>query len=314
MVTKRKHSMNVGGSFKKDWQLYVMLIPLFIWLVYFAYKPLCGLIIAFKDYSVFKGIADSKWVGLENFKYLLTGPGSVYFWRAFKNTIVISLYNIIFGFPIPIILAIMFNEMKNKFFRKSVQTIGYLPYFFSDVVIAGIIISILSPNIGVINNILVNLGIINDGIYFLVEPKYFRSIFVLSDIWKESGFNSIIYFAALSGISPILYEAARMDGASKFQQIKNITIPSIMPTIIIMFILRVGKLLNIGYERILLLYTPQTYEKADIISTYIYRLGLKENGMMDVATATGLFNSIIAFILVYVTNRITRKLSDTGLW
>ncbi|GKX29405.1 sugar ABC transporter permease [Vallitalea longa] len=314
MVSKRKHSINVGESFKKDWQLYVMLIPLFIWLVYFAYKPLYGLIIAFKDYSVFKGIADSKWVGLENFKYLLTGPGSVYFWRAFKNTIVISLYNIIFGFPIPIILAIMFNEMKNKFFRKSVQTIVYLPYFFSDVVIAGIIISILSPNIGVINNILVNLGIINDGIYFLVEPKYFRSIFVLSDIWKESGFNSIIYFAALSGISPILYEAARMDGASKFQQIKNITIPGIMPTIIIMFILRVGKLLNIGYERILLLYTPQTYEKADIISTYIYRLGLKENGMMDVATATGLFNSIIAFILVYVTNRITRKLSDTGLW
>ncbi|GAA0178898.1 sugar ABC transporter permease [Clostridium sediminicola] len=314
MVKSNRWFSNAKEVLRKDWQLYVMLLPLFVWLCFFAYKPLYGLVIAFKDYSVFKGVEASPWVGFEHFKYLLTGPGSVFFWRAFKNTVIISIYNILFGFPIPIILAIMFNEVKKVFFRKSVQTIVYLPYFFSDVVIAGIIISLLSPNIGVINNILISLGIIEKGIYFLVEPKFFRSIFVLSDIWKTSGFNSIVYFAAMASISPILYEAAKIDGATKLQQIWYVTIPSIVPTIIIMLILRIGQLLNVGYERVLLLYTPQTYEVADIISTYIYRIGLKENGMLDVAAAAGLFNSIIAFLLVFATNRITKKMTDTGLW
>ena len=298
----------------KDWQLFIMLIPLFLWLLFFAYKPLYGLIISFKDYSVFKGIKESPWIGLDHFKYLMFGPGSVFFWRAFRNTIIISAYNIIFGFPIPIILALMFNEVRKPLFRKAVQTIVYLPYFFSDVVIAGIIITLLSPNIGVINNILIHFGLLDKGIYFLVEPKFFRSIFIFSDIWKMSGFNSIIYFAAIVGISPILYEAAKIDGASKLQQIWHVTLPSLTPTIIIMLILRIGKLLNIGYERVLLLYTPQTYQVADIISTYIYRIGLKENGMLDIATATGLFNSLIAFALVFTTNRLTKKIADTGLW
>lgn len=315
MMTKMKEWGNTTSKvLKKDWQLYVLLIPLFLWLIFFAYKPLYGLLIAFKDFSVFKGIKDSPWVGLDHFRYLLFGPGSVFFWRAFKNTIIISIYNIVYGFPIPIILALMFNEVKNAFFRKSVQTIVYLPYFYSDVVIAGIIITLLSPNVGVINNVLINMGVIEKGIYFLVDPKYFRSIFILSDIWKTAGFNSIIYFAAMVGISPMLYEAAKIDGASKLQQMWHITLPSLTPTIVIMLILRIGQLLNIGYERILLLYTPQTYEVADVISTYIYRIGLKENGMLDVAAATGLFNSLIAFFLVFITNRITKKMTDTGLW
>jgi putative aldouronate transport system permease protein len=302
------------GVVRRDWQLYVMLIPLFVWLCFFSYKPLYGLLMAFKDYSVFKGMSGSPWIGLDNFEYLLKGPGSIYFWRAFKNTIIISCYNIIFGFPIPILLALMFNEVKKAFFRKAIQTIVYLPYFFSDVVIAGIIITMLSPNIGVINNVMIDLGIIDKGIYFLAKPQYFRTIFVMSDIWKTAGFNSIIFYAAISGISPMLYEAARIDGASKLQQIRHITLSSIVPTIIIMLILRVGQLLNIGYERVLLLYSPQTYEVADIISTYVYRIGLTESGMTDIATATGLFNSMIAFILVFITNYFAKKNTDAGLW
>ncbi len=307
MTELRKRQKSKKDVFRKDWELYVLLLPLVIWLVFFAYKPLYGIVIAFKDYSVFKGISDSPWVGLDHFKYLLTGAGSVFFYRAFRNTVIISFYNIIYGFPIPIALALMFNEVKKAYFRKTVQTIVYLPYFFSDVVIAGIIITMLSPNVGVFNNMFIDLGLIDKGIYFLVEPKFFRSIFVMSDIWKTAGFNSIIYFAAMVGISPALYEAAKIDGATKLQQIRHITLPSLTSTIVIMLILRIGKLLNIGYERVLLLYTPQTYEVADVISTYIYRIGLKENGMLDIAAATGLFNSVIAFMLVFFTNKITKK-------
>lgn len=314
MTELRKRQKSKKDVFRKDWELYVLLLPLVIWLVFFAYKPLYGIVIAFKDYSVFKGISDSPWVGLDHFKYLLTGAGSVFFYRAFRNTVIISFYNIIYGFPIPIALALMFNEVKKAYFRKTVQTIVYLPYFFSDVVIAGIIITMLSPNVGVFNNMFIDLGLIDKGIYFLVEPKFFRSIFVMSDIWKTAGFNSIIYFAAMVGISPALYEAAKIDGATKLQQIRHITLPSLTSTIVIMLILRIGKLLNIGYERVLLLYTPQTYEVADVISTYIYRIGLKENGMLDIAAATGLFNSVIAFMLVFFTNKITKKMTDTGLW
>ena len=299
---------------KEDWQVYVLLLPLLIWLFLFAYKPMYGLAIAFQDYNLFKGISGSDWVSFDNFRELFVGSGSAYFWRAFVNTCAISLYTLIFTFPIPIILALFFNEVKDGLFRRGVQTAMFLPHFLSEVVLAGIVISFLQPNTGIINVLLQRIGIIDEGIYFLTKPEWFRPVYILSGVWKEAGFGSIVYFAALSGISPDQYEAARVDGASKIQQMIYISLPGITPTIIIMLIIRIGKLLSVGFERVLLLYQPVTYEKADILSTYIYRLGLTGSNDFSLATAAGLFNSIIGFILVVAANKISKKLSETVLW
>lgn len=302
------------NTIKTDWPIYVLLAPLLIWYIMFAYKPMGGLVIAFQDYSPFKGIAGSEWVGLENFKELLFGKGSGYFWRAFKNTFLISFYGLIFGFPVPILLALMFNEAKDGIFRRGVQTILYLPHFISEVIMVGIVIAFLQPQTGIINVLLMKTGNLKEGIYFITKPEMFRSIYILSGMWKEAGFSSIIYFAALASIPPELYEAARSDGANRFQQMLHVSIPGIAPTIIIMLIIRIGKLLAVGYERILLLYRPVTYETADVLSTYIYRLGLTGSSDFALATAAGLFNAVIGFILVRAANTISRKISETALW
>ncbi|MFI3237053.1 MAG: ABC transporter permease subunit [Lachnospiraceae bacterium] len=299
---------------KDNWQLYVLLAPLMIWLTLFSYKPMYGLLIAFKDYNLFRGMDGSEWVGLYNFERLFTGSGAVNFWRAFKNTIIISSYSLLFAFPIPIILALFFNEVKDGLFRRGVQTVMFLPHFLSDVILAGIVTSFLQPSTGIVNVLLSNLGIIDSGIYFLMEPSWFRPIYILSTLWKEAGFGSIVYFAALSGISPEQYEAASVDGASKIQKMLYVSLPGIAPTIAIMLIIRIGNLLNVGYELIMLLYQPVTYETADVLSTYIYRLGITGSNDFSLAAAAGLFNSVIGFCLVIGANKISKKMSDTVLW
>lgn len=298
---------------REDWQLYVLLLPLLIWLALFSYKPMTGLVIAFKDYNLYKGMADSPWVGTEKFVELFTGAGSATFWRAFWNTLKTSGYSLLFTFPLPIILALFFNEIKDNMFRRGVQTVMFLPHFLSEVILAGIFTAFLQPDTGIINVLLMRVGILEEGIYFLIKPEWFRPVYIVSELWKEAGFGSIVYFAALSGISPDQYEAATVDGATKLQKMMFISLPGISSTIAIMLIIRIGNLLTVGYERILLLYQPATYETADVLSTYIYRIGLTQKDF-SLAAAAGLFNSVIAFVLVIGANRISKIISDTALW
>lgn len=300
--------MNLLKKKFKNYELYLILLPMIIWYVIFAYRPMYRLIIAFQDYNLFKGISGSQWVGLLNFKNFLT---SQYFYVTLKNTLVLSLYGLIFEFPLAIIFALMLNEVKNKYFKNFVQTASFIPYFVAIVVAAGITINILSPSTGVVNIILEKLGFSKK--YFMSKPEYFRGIFVGLNIWKNTGFNAIVYLAALTGIDKALYEAAKIDGAGKFNQLIYITIPSIMPTIIIMLVLRIGKMLNIAFETVLLLYQPATYSTSDVISTYVYRTGMLSQDF-GLSTAVGLFNAVVGFILIFGANRLSKKITDSGLW
>ncbi|MCF2871169.1 ABC transporter permease subunit [Octadecabacter sp. G9-8] len=293
---------------KREWQLYAMLLPTIIWLIVFLYKPMYGLQIAFKDYSIFRGVAGSPWIGFEHFDSLFNNDQ---FLRALRNTIIMSVYGLLFGFPVPILLALMFNEVLNQTFKKSAQTIVYLPHFISSVIIAGIVITSFSPSAGIVNTILGWFGI--DSIYFLTKPEWFRPIFIGTGIWQEAGFQSIVYLAAIAGVSPTLYESAVVDGASRWQMMWKITIPSIMATVIIMLIIRIGNILEISFEMIILLYQPATYETADVVNTFIYRQGL-QGGQYDFAAAAGLFNAIVAFVLVITANTISKRYSRTSLW
>lgn len=305
---KSDRLQKIGDHLRNEWQLYVMLLPTIIWLVVFLYKPMYGLQIAFKDYSIFRGVAASPWIGLEHFETLFA---SDQFLRALRNTIYISLYSLFFGFPIPILLALMFNEVLQKVFKKTAQTIVYLPHFISSVIIAGIVITAFSPSAGIVNTILGWFGV--DTIYFLTKPEWFRPIFIGTTIWQEAGFQSIVYLAAIAGVSPTLYESAVVDGASRWQMMWKITVPSIMPTIIIMLIIRIGNMLEVSFEMIILLYQPATYETADVINTFIYRQGL-QSGQYDFAAAAGLFNAVVAFVLVMAANTISKRYSRTSLW
>ena len=294
--------------FKREWQIYVMLAPMIIWFLVFLYKPMYGLQIAFKDYSIFRGIEASPWVGLEHFNDLFSNSQ---FLRAIKNTFLISFYSLIFGFPVPILLALMFNEIINAVFKRSAQTIVYLPHFISTVIIAGIVITAFSPSAGIVNTVLSWFGL--DSVYFLTKAEWFRPIFIGSGIWQEAGFSSIIFLAAIAGVNPSLYESAVVDGASRWQMMWKITLPSILPTIIIMLIIRIGNLMEVGFELIILLYQPATYETADVINTYIYRQGL-QSGQYDLAAAAGFFNAVVAFVLVMAANSISKRFSRTSLW
>lgn len=293
---------------KADWQVYVLLAPMVIWFIVFLYIPMSGLQIAFKDFSLFRGISGSSWVGFEHFYTLFEDEN---FLRAIKNTFVISFYGLIFGFPIPIMLALMFNEIHHFIFKRVAQTIAYLPHFISVVIVAGLVISFLSPTTGVLNIILEALGF--DKVYFLTNPEYFRTIFIGSNIWKEAGFDSIVYLAAIASVNPSLYESAKVDGATRFQMMYKITLPTILPTILIMLIIKIGNMVEVGFEYIILLYQPSTFETADVISTYIYRVGL-QGSQYDVATAAGLFNAVVAFVMVYAANWLSRKYSSSSLW
>lgn len=292
----------------RDRMLYYLLIPFLLWFLVFKYLPMWGIQIAFKDFSLFKGISGSEWLGLAHIKEFI---GSEYFLRVFKNTVILSLYGLLICFPAQIILAIMISEVTRDRFRKVVQTLTYLPHFISAVVIAGIVTTFLAPQNGLINIVLEMFGM--EKIYFLTNPDYFRGIYTTMNLWKETGFASIIFIAAIAGIDTQQYEAAKMDGANKFKQILHVTLPGILPTIVVMFIMKIGNLLSVGYETIILLYQPATYETADVISTYVYRSGLID-GRYDFATAVGLFNSVVALVLVVTANKISKKVTDSSLW
>jgi len=304
----RRRAVWVGDHFRREWQIYVLLAPTIIWFIIFLYKPMYGLQIAFKDYSIFRGIDGSPWIGFEHFYTLFENDQ---FLRAIKNTVIISLLSLLFGFPAPIILALMFNEILNRFYKRTAQTIVYLPHFISTVIIAGIVLTAFSPSAGIVNTILGWFGL--EPIYFLTKPEWFRPIFIGSGIWQEAGFQSIVYLAAIAGVNPSLYESAVVDGASRWQMMWKITLPSILPTIIIMLIIRIGNLMEVGFELIILLYQPATYQTADVINTFIYRQGLQQ-GQYDLAAAAGLFNAVVAFVLVMTANTISRRVSRTSLW
>ncbi|MEA4890706.1 MAG: ABC transporter permease subunit [Clostridiaceae bacterium] len=294
-------------SFLRDKALWLIVLPGILWYILFCYGPMYGLIISFMDFQPFKGIAKSNWVGFLWFEQFFD---SQFFWRLIRNTLLLNLYNIIFSFPVPIILALFLNEIRWPWYKKAAQTIVYLPHFISTVVIVGILVNFVTPA-GIVNSV-INFFTGNT-INFMIKPEWFRTLYVVSGIWQSAGWGSIIYLAALSGVDPSLNEAASVDGASKIQQILHISIPCILPTIIIMLILNLGSILSIGYEKIILMYNTSTYETADVINTYVYRRGII-NGEYSFGTAVGLFQSVINFVFIVAANRFSRKISEVSLW
>ncbi len=308
---KSNMDLSTGQTIRKDlrlnWIIYLMALPVIAYYLIFHYGPMYGLLIAFKDYSPAEGIWGSHWVGFKHFDSFFNG---IYFWRLIRNTVLINVYDLIFGFPAGIILALLLNEIRKMMFKRFVQTISYLPHFISIVVVAGMMFDFLSRD-GLINQLIGMFGIAP--IDFLKESGWFRFIFVSSGIWQGIGWGSIIYLASIANIDPTLYEAAKIDGASRWRQIFHITIPGIMPTIVIMLILNMGNMLSVGSEKVLLLYNPLTYETADVISTYVYRKGILEASYSFTA-AVGLFNSVISLILIVSANAISKRVSENKLW
>lgn len=305
--------LSLGTKIKKEWNrnkyIYFLAIPLIAYYLIFHYGPMYGIIMAFQDFSIADGIMGSPFVGFDNFIKFFN---SHYFWRLLRNTLMLSIQNIVWGFPAPLILALLLNEIKHKRFKKTVQTVTYLPHFISLVVVCGMLTQFLSRD-GFITSILSSLGLV-EKTNLLAAKEYFRTIYVASGIWQEIGWGTIIYLAALSGVDEQLYEAAAIDGANRFRRLLNVTLPSIAPTIIMLFILRIGQVMSVGFEKVILLYNPQTYETADVLSSYIYRYGLGGSFDYGYTTAIGLFSSVINFILVITANQISKKVSETSLW
>lgn len=302
---------NIGRRILRDFVFnkynYLLLAPALIYYIVFHYVPMYGAQIAFRDYYVTKGILGSDWAGLKYFEQFFT---SYYFERLITNTVLLSGLNILWGFPAPILLALLLNEVRSQLFKKSVQTITYLPHFISLVVACGIIIDFTKQN-GLINDIIAFFG--GERILFLQSPEWFRPVYIISGIWQEIGWGSIIYLSAIAGISQELYEAAKIDGASRWKETLHITIPGIMETIVILLILRVGKLMSLGYEKVLLLYNETTYKTADIISTYVYRRGI-QNAEYSFASAVDLFNSVINMALLLIVNAISKRVQGSSLF
>lgn len=288
--------------------LLLLLLPAIIYYIVFHYIPLYGVTIAFKNYHIKKGILGSDWVGLANFQRLFALES---FWQVFKNTIVISFWKFLFGFPAPIIFAVMLNEVQSNVLKKPIQTISYLPHFISWVVLGGILTQLLSPSTGPINLLISSLG--GEKIYFLADPQWFRTVLVVSSVWKNIGWGSIVYLAALSGVDQEIYEAATVDGASRLQRIIKITIPEIMPIITIMLIMNIGSLINDDFDQIFNLYNSAVYDVGDVLSTYIYRAGLV-NFEYSFATAVGLFKNLISVTLVLSTNAICKRINEYAIW
>lgn len=287
--------------------IYLMLLPVIAYFAIFHYLPMYGAQIAFKNYAVARGISESPWVGLEHFQQFFN---SFYFWRVLKNTLMLSFYELIFGFPAPILLALLLNEVRKALFKRAVQTITYIPHFISVVVVVGMTKDFFSLE-GLVNQLLEWVGM--EPKFFLNGPEWFRFLYVGSGIWQGVGWGSIIYLAAMAGIDPALYEASRVDGATRIKQIIHITIPGIAPTIIILFILNIGHFMSVGADKIILLYSPVMFETADTISTYVYRKGLLETNY-SFSAAVGLFNSFLNFMLLIGANMLSRKYTDTKLW
>lgn len=267
-----------------------------------------GIAISFQDYNLFRGMRGSEWVGLKYYRMFFANPD---FFMLLRNTFLLGFYNLVFGFPAPIVLALLLNEVTRNVFKRFVQTVSYLPHFISTVVVAGMVTMFLSPSSGIINAILIRLGL--EPVNFLMNPSYFRTIYVTSDIWQHVGWETIIFLAALTTIDPQLYEAARIDGANRWQQTLHVTLPGMAPTIIILLILNVGRVLEVGFEKVFLLYNPATYETADVIGTYVYRTGII-SGNYSYATAIDLFTGLISLVMIFGANLVSRKISDTSLW
>ncbi len=298
----------ISDDFKKNKLIWLMALPFVLWYIIFAYIPMGGVCIAFQKYSIAKGVFDSTFIGLENFKQFFS---SYYAFRIIKNTIVLSFYSILFVFPSSIILALLLNEVKSNKFKRTIQTITYLPHFISMTVVCGMIVVFVSKS-GIINYIMGLFG--NEKTSsLLVYPEYYRAIYILSDIWQKIGWGAIIYMSALAGISSEYYEAASIDGANRFQKVFYITIPCLLPTIVTMFILNIGTFMSVGADKTILLYNENTFEVSDIISSFVYRRGIVEADY-SFSAAVGLFNGVINLILVLLTNKISNKVTGEGLW
>jgi putative aldouronate transport system permease protein len=316
LASDKKIMINVSSNKRKkvikkmlqNYELYLFILPALIYFITFHYAPMYGIIIAFKNYIPTKGFWGSPWAGFRHFTNFFN---SYYFWLLLKNTVGIAFYSLIAGFPIPIILALALNEVQNKHFKKIVQNVTYAPHFISTVVMVGMLISFLSPSSGVVNQFIQFLGF--EPINFLGKENMFKDIYVWSGIWQGMGWGSIVYLGALSGIDPQLHEAGIVDGATRFQRIIHINIPSIMPTMVILLILNLGSIMNVGFEKIFLMQNPLVMDASEVISTYVYRMGLQK-AQYSFSAAVGLFNSLINFTLLITVNSIAKKLNETSLW
>lgn len=293
---------------RSNWELYLLISPVIVYFIVFHYIPMYGVQIAFKDFIANKGITGSPWIGFDHFERFYQ---SYYFWRLIKNTLLIGVYQLAVGFPIPILLALMINEVKASWFRRTVQTVTYAPHFLSTVVIVGMLVIFLTPETGIVNQIVTAFG--GESVSFMTEPAWFKSLYVFSGVWQTMGWSSIIYLAALSGVDPQLHEAARVDGASRLQRIWHINLPSMIPTIVILLILNIGSILGVGFEKVFLMQNNMNLESSDVFATYVYRSGLL-SAQYSFASAVGLFSNVINFVLLVTVNFIARRVSDNSLW
>ena len=294
---------------KRNWILYLFLVPAVVYIAVFMYAPMYGLVIAFKDFSASKGIMGSPWVGTKWFSTFFNAPR---FWQILKNTLALSVYSLVVGFPLPVILALIINGIGNTRAKKFRQTVTYMPYFISTVVLVGMMSVLFSPRSGIVNTLLSYLGGSGDT-FFMGESKFFRHMYVWSGVWQSTGWNSIIYIAALTGVSQELHEAAKIDGANKLQRILNVDLPAIMPTMVILLIMNCGSILSVGYEKVYLLQNDLNTPVSEVISTYIYKMGLQQQ-RFSYSTAIGLFNNVINFIILITVNKVSKKISGMGLF
>lgn len=292
----------------KQRMFYLLLIPGLLYFVTFKYVPLTGILIAFKDYKILRGFWRSEWVGLENFNYIFSLPD---FGQAVINSLLFNLYSLVFGFPVPIILALLLNEIRHMMFKRITQSVLYMPHFLSWVVVGGIFLSILSPGYGVVNQVIKHFG--GEPIYFAAELEYIRTLIVGAGIWKGAGWGTIIYLAALTTVDPQLYEAAKVDGANRLMQAWHITIPAILPTATVLLLIQIGNLMDYGFEHVYVFLNPSVYPKADIIETFVYRNGVV-GGQYSLATAVGLFQMVIGFILLVAANQAVKRRSEHSLF
>jgi len=305
----KARKVNIWRALVKHRALYLLMVPGIAFYIIFKYIPMYGVLIAFQEYRVTRGVWNSEWVGFKHFIHFFYNTPNA--WNLIRNTLLLNIYEIIFHFPAPIVLAILLNELKSVIFKRLAQTISYMPHFLSTVVIVGMVVNFLSPQSGIINHMLAALGF--ERTMFMGDPDWFRTIYISSEIWQKLGWGTILYLAAIAGIDPTLYEAARIDGASRFQQVRHITFVGMVPVIVILFVLNLGNMMEIGYQKIILLYNPLVYETADVINTFVYRRGILRADF-SFATAIGLFQSLIGFILVVLANRAARKYTETSLW
>ncbi|WP_083750684.1 ABC transporter permease [Kribbella sp. ALI-6-A] len=308
---RRRERPGIKGlrrSFQRHWTLYLLMVVPLIWFAIFKYIPMANAVLAFKNFNVTKGIWGSPWIGWKNFELFFANP---VFWTLVKNTFVLSVYTVAASFPLAIILALALNEIRNGLFKRSVQLVTYAPYFISTVVVVSMTILVLSPRLGIVNEGLGFFGV--PAIDFLGDPDYFRHIYVWSDVWQTTGYSAVIYLAALAGIDPALHESARIDGASRLQRIRHVDLPGIMPTAVIILVLAVGNIMAIGFEKAFLFQNPLNLSQSEIIATYVYKTGLL-NADFSMATAVGLFNSVINLVLLLAVNVVAKRITGNGLW